>query len=82
MGNPCEKAMVRNKRNFMETISLSEQEFNALPEYSSSNPTGVVIGKKWKRKGLGNIWYLCEYIPCEEEGYADIKIKLISKEGF
>lgn len=28
---------------------LSWREFKALPEYSLSNPTGVVVGKRWRR---------------------------------
>ena len=30
-------------------ISLTRDELEALPEYSISLPTGVIIGKRWKR---------------------------------
>lgn len=58
------------------TIILTKKEFDALPEYSCSLPTGTTIGKKWKKNihafdprchdpRTGNTiddWYLCEYV--------------------
>lgn len=32
-----------------ETIELTRQEFQDLPEYSCSLPTGTTIGKRWKK---------------------------------
>jgi len=61
----------------METIGLSRKEFDALPEYSLSNPTGVIIGKQWKRKSEDK-WFLCEYVHAPGDRYhALIKIKSI-----
>ncbi len=34
----------------METIYLTEKEFDDLLEYSTSQPTGVILNKVWKRK--------------------------------
>jgi hypothetical protein len=61
----------------MDITLLTQKEFDALPEYSRSNPTGTTVGKKWKRK-VKDSWYLCEYIPCDEIGYIDILLKLIA----
>lgn len=60
----------------METIVLTKSDFDELPEYSCSIPTGTTIGKRWKRNiyafdpsahdpRTGNSiddWYLCEYV--------------------
>lgn len=64
----------------METVKLTSQKFLDLPIYSISNPTGVVIGKQWKREMQGG-WYLCEYVACDAPGYVDIKIKKIEIEN-
>lgn len=34
----------------MNTVPLTKQEFDALPDYSCSLPTGTTIGKQWKRR--------------------------------
>lgn len=51
-----------------ESITLSLEQFLALPEYSCSIPTGQTPGKRWrrrepyeKRKGEPTYWYLGEY---------------------
>lgn len=60
----------------MRTIKLTQEEFDKLPNYSFSNPTGVVIGKKWKRE-RNDGWYHCEYESVDDENYAIIRIKKI-----
>lgn len=59
----------------METIVLTKKQFDELPEYSCSIPTGTTIGKQWKKNiyafdpyardpRTGNVieeWYLHEY---------------------
>lgn len=50
----------------IETIELTDAEFEALPEYSCSIPTGVIIGKRWKRGepfATPTRWYVGEYAP-------------------
>lgn len=32
-----------------DTAIVSRRDFDRLPEYSTSNPTGVYVGKVWKR---------------------------------
>jgi hypothetical protein len=32
----------------VKTVELTRAEFDALPEYSCSLPSGTTIGKKWK----------------------------------
>jgi hypothetical protein len=49
-----------------QTHAVMEQaEFDALDEYSCSEPTGVVIGKMWKRGepyvGQRTNWFLGSY---------------------
>jgi len=45
---------------------MNRPDFDALPEYSCSVPTGVVIGKRWKRGepyvGPRDTWFLGEYV--------------------
>lgn len=33
----------------LKTINLTKKEFDNLPEYSCSIPTGTTIGKQWKK---------------------------------
>lgn len=75
----------------METIILTKQEFDELPEYSCSMPTGTTIGKKWKRNRFafdpsyydprtGNSideWYLHEYTQHVNPKMVGISTKLI-----
>lgn len=52
-----------NTSNFAvdnEIAMMSKRDFDALPEYSISTPTGVYEGKCWKAK-RGGIWYLRWY---------------------
>jgi hypothetical protein len=39
---------------------MSQRTFDALLEYSASNPTGVYAGKMWRRHA-GDLWLLCWY---------------------
>lgn len=54
-----------------ESISLTQKQFDELPEYSCSIPTGTTIGKRWKKNDFAftrftdgitrQRWWLCEY---------------------
>lgn len=46
----------------METIKMSNTEFQSLLEYSTTIPTGTTIGKRWRRN-TGEGWLMGEYIP-------------------
>lgn len=37
---------------------LTQSEFDALAEYSTSTPTGVYPGKAWKSQGYDGKWWL------------------------
>jgi hypothetical protein len=72
----------------LKTIALSQKEFDALPEYSCSLPTGTPIGKRWKcgwpYKEPRTNWYLGEYVACAEPGMVGIvwrEIVFVSKPG-
>lgn len=46
---------------------MSRKAFDSLGEYSCSQPTGVFVGKVWKRDlffGTGHepFWVICEYV--------------------
>lgn len=48
----------------MKVVWLTQQEFNALPEYSCSLPTGTTLGKRWKSKRIYSDapkWIMGEY---------------------
>lgn len=72
----------------MKTIALSKQEFDALPEYSCTLPTGTTVGKRWK---LGwpyheprTRWFLGEYAKSDLPGMVDIvwrEIVFVAEEG-
>ena len=40
---------IRIKGELHPVLPLTQGEFDALLEYSASLPTGVIIGKRWKR---------------------------------
>lgn len=53
-------------------VVFTQDEFERLPDYSCSLPTGKTIGKQWRRRvpyntgpGIVNRWYLGEYAECE-----------------
>lgn len=52
-------------------IVLTEEEFDKLSEYSTSLPTGITIGKRWKRavdfRDVSKGWILGEYVACVKE---------------
>jgi hypothetical protein len=70
----------------MKTAYLTPAEFDALPEYSCSLPTGTIVGKRWKRDnnwgGLrghdpsrGEDWYMGEYFMDETIPEGEIGIR-------
>lgn len=45
-----------------EKVAIMDKNvFGALSEYSTSLPSGVYVGKMWKRRGEPGVWYLCWY---------------------
>lgn len=63
----------------LEVAELTQAEFEALLEYSTTIPTGKTIGKQWKRqlyygKHRGE-WVRAEYVPDAEdpENYVGIQ---------
>lgn len=85
------KTATQPNKMSIETIVLTKKEFDSLPEYSCSIPTGTTIGKKWKRNiyafdraahdpRTGNKveeWYLHEYIEHPNPNKVGISTKLI-----
>lgn len=57
-------------------VTLTQKQFDALLEYSCSQPTGVFDGKQWKCNvnafnGHPAKWFLCEYVDDgDPRGYA------------
>ncbi len=70
---------------------LSKRLFDSLPEYSTTDPTGVYPGKVWKRDlhaamwdwGRGRLirpneaplWVLCEYVR-SKPGHCAVKLRV------
>ncbi len=59
---------------------MTRSEFEALPEYSCTLPTGTTIGKRWKRRipymdriDPPNDWYMGEYVECYKDGEIGIE---------
>jgi hypothetical protein len=53
----------------LQPLHLSKAEFSALDEYSATHPTGVVIGKRWRRHDgaydpscKNPVWIIGEYV--------------------
>jgi len=74
-----------NETPFLErpVAKMSIAEFDALPEYSTTLPTGTTIGKKWKRHILSGLnqgeWWLGEYVedPNKDAKFVGITWKKI-----
>ncbi len=72
----------------METINLTQKEFDDLLEYSLTLPTGQRIGKRWKRdqnvhctKGNEPVWIMGEYTEHEDPNLIGIKWRKIEVES-
>lgn len=63
----------------LEVVELTQEEFDALDEYSTTIPTGKRIGKQWKRQlyygKYSGQWVRCEYVEDEvdPENYVGMK---------
>ena len=64
-------------RKIEDTIHLTQTEINGLLEYSCSVPTGVIVGKRWKRRIIGG-WLMGEYTE-GRPGYINTVWKRIIK---
>lgn len=69
----------------LPVLALTQAEFDALPEYSCSLPTGTTPGKRWKREdgahdfafksqGGRPRWVIGEYDPQDDGSTPTIKI--------
>jgi len=65
-----------------EDLLLSQEEFDVLPEYSCTIPTGAIVGKRWKRREpygatKNATWYVGEYVELTPPDPKKIGIKWI-----
>lgn len=72
--------MADNESVILEEDPMTQQEFDALYEYSCSLPTGTTVGKKWKRNmnwhtGQSADWVTCEYVPDPDPKMIGIKYR-------
>jgi hypothetical protein len=65
-------------------VMVTRAEFEALPDYSCSYPTGTTVGKRWKRRvpyeiqtDPPNTWWLGEYVASLTPGRVGIEWSLI-----
>lgn len=54
-------------RDHLKCYCLTQEEFDALPEYSISRPTGAVSGTQWKshykaHRNYMDCWIVCEFL--------------------
>jgi hypothetical protein len=54
------------------TAWVTQQEFKDLPEYSTSFPTALPVGKTWRRKMQDGTWRFGEVVA-HEDGDAILK---------
>lgn len=72
---------------------MTEITFNKLKEYSTSNPSGVYLGKMWKsriniskewgriewlKENSEDVWHLCWYGVATEKDYCNIYTRVIT----
>lgn len=65
----------------LPALHLTKAEFDALPEYSATFPTGTTPGKQWKRHDGAHdpscdkpVWMIGEYDPTDDGKGPNIKI--------
>lgn len=46
----------------MEKVVLTKHEFDRMPNYSHTLPSGTYLGKTWRCEA-GDGWYMGEYVP-------------------
>lgn len=74
-------AQVLTSHARLPVVHIEPRALKELPEYSMSTPTGVVIGKRWKRNAMigvqmrfgrcESLWEVCEYMQDpRDDGYA------------
>lgn len=71
-------------------IMLSIKEFESLPDYSCSLPSGTIVGKRWRRRIPYRTdqpgpyeFYLAEYVESKLPGQIGITwTKIILPEGY
>lgn len=60
-----------------DVARLTQQEFDALHDYSASLPTGTTIGKQWKRRNdyydASKGWQLGEYVEHPDPNLGGIR---------
>jgi hypothetical protein len=61
-----------------EDVTLTRAEFDALPEYSTSIPTGTTIGKRWKRNMGNGVWWMGSYAEHPDPKLVSIVWNLIN----
>ena len=69
----------------MQDVVLTQAEFDALPDYSCSIPSGTTIGKQWKRRrnyhDESSGWLRGEYAESTRPGRVLINWRNIVVEG-
>jgi hypothetical protein len=77
----------------IEIDVMTRGQFDALPTYSCTLPTGTTIGKKWKRDlneprrfhrvepNAPPDWWTGEYVPDPEPGMVGIKWRKVGLRG-
>ncbi len=71
-------------RNGLKCFLITQAEWDALPEYSLSRPTGIEDGKLWKAyrgPSSNGIWAEC-WILCEYKIVGDLSVTYFYKPVF
>lgn len=84
LGKYWKQPKVENIKFAFGCAWVSKNDYDLLPEYSTSNPTGAYEGKMWKRIS-GKQAYLCFFVndPADPENYLLTKVfKLMTNEKY
>lgn len=68
-------------RSQLKCFRITQEEWDALPEYSISRPTGVTDGKLWKAHRIespNGLWMDC-WILCEFKIYSEATVTIFYK---
>lgn len=78
------RAAVKEAERVAAMVTLTYKEWEALPTYTCSEPTGLTIGRRWKRAYTGRgssfhdtpwseRWWLCEVFPDPDPAYVQTR---------
>lgn len=69
----AELTLTRAQYDALPVLHISRWQYDDLPEYSVTLPSGVYIGKQWRAHTQENTWVVRGYVEVEDKMRAGIR---------